>query len=204
MAGATGRASGAKGRASMRRLAALQSPEAETAPTRRQTARATGDDARARAYRQGRAAAGRALDERRRGRPTRGPAQVHDDPQLQGIYEQGHRDRVAQARRKAIADRAAPVVGKTRGTVDNGAGFVLGLLGFAMLRNYLQGGWSGVGAWLSAKFVNKTPAKASPNATHPYGRANPNQLKGQSPTNPGGVNPYQGLPGGVGGLGSFG
>lgn len=137
-----------------------------TNPTPRQVRAATGpgtnDSARDQAYRQGQAAARRALDERRRGRRTRGPAQVHADPELQGYYEQGHGDTVREARRESVRQTVAPAASSAKGLGDNGAGFVLGLVAYALLRNFLTGGWSGVNAWLAAKFVNKTSPAAAP------------------------------------------
>jgi hypothetical protein len=162
-----------------------RAPTVQTNPNPRQvraaTGPSTGDRDRDRAYRQGQGAAKRALDERRRGRRTRGPAQVHEDPELQSIYEQGHQDTVRDARRSAIAHTVrdarrsaiAPAATTVKGAGSDGAGFVLGLIGFALLRNYLTGGWTGVTSWLAAKFINKTgpssPRGAPPvESTPPY------------------------------------
>lgn len=128
---------------------------------------ATGDDDRQRAYRQGGAAAKRARDERGRGRRARGPAQVHDDPELQDIYEQGHHDSMREARRTTVTNAIAGPAGSARSVGENGAGFVLGLIAFALFRNYLTGGWSGVGKWFSAKFTNNTSLSSAPATLDP-------------------------------------
>lgn len=155
---AAAKSAGGKGRAAGKRVGRLSTASTTEKPTRRQVAAATGDDARATAYRQGQGAAKRALDERPRARPTRGPAQVHEDPELQGIYAQGHRDTVHNARRQAVSQRVGPALGSAKGAGGNGAGFVLGLIGYALVRNFLTGGWAGDRAWLAAKFLNKTQA----------------------------------------------
>jgi hypothetical protein len=39
---------------------------------------------------------------------------------------------------------------------STGAGFILGLIAWAVVRAYLTGGTAGVRQWMAAKFVNKT------------------------------------------------
>lgn len=55
----------------------------------------------------------------------------------------------AGERGSAVADVRAPAV------VNDGAGFLLGLVLYALALNYLQGGTPQVKGWLGAKFVNK-------------------------------------------------
>lgn len=183
----------------------------DTAAGRRAARQAQGpgvstDTDRDRAYKQGQGAARRALDERRRGRPARGPAQVHADPELQDIYEQGHRQTVSDARRTAVRTKVggavAPAASSAKSVGENGAGFILGLIAFALFRNYLQGGWTGVNQWLAAKFVNKTTQPATPQKPLQY----TNPKTGAKSADPPGaiIDPYKSFPGGVGGLGSFG
>jgi hypothetical protein len=38
---------------------------------------------------------------------------------------------------------------------EDGAGFLVGALAYALILNYLRYGWPGVTGWLSAKFINK-------------------------------------------------
>lgn len=162
----------------------------DTAAGRRAAKRAlgpqTGDDERDRAYNQGRGAAKRAIDERPRGRRARGPAQVHSDPELQGYYEQGHHDHVREARRDAVAQRVGPPATKAFGSAKsaggNGAGFILGLVAYALVRNFLTGGWAGDRAWLAAKFLNKVE---SPVVTKPTKPTKPST--GSKPTSPTGA-----------------
>jgi len=197
MAAAQG--NGAKGRASAARVKALRSAEPETA-TKANVGTATGDTARAKAYRQGQAAARRAMDERPRGRRTRGPAQVHSDPELQDLYAQGHRDTVREARRRTVRERATTgvpgqVVTTTKAGASDGAGFVLGLIGYALVRNYLTGGWSGVGDWFKAKFLNETSAPTSSGPPPLTGTVQPPTSSGQSPGVAGNITGGAGLPG---------
>lgn len=42
---------------------------------------------------------------------------------------------------------------------DHGGGLLLGLVGYAMAVSYIDGGWSGVGDWLKAKFLNEPTQK---------------------------------------------
>jgi len=41
-------------------------------------------------------------------------------------------------------------------SVNDGAGFVLGLLAWVLTMQYIRGGPDGVKAWLRAKFLNQT------------------------------------------------
>lgn len=52
-------------------------------------------------------------------------------------------------------------------TVNDGAGFVLGALGWVLTVQYLRGGTAGVKAWLRAKFLNQTSGGPSGNLRGP-------------------------------------
>jgi hypothetical protein len=41
-------------------------------------------------------------------------------------------------------------------SVNDGAGFILGLLAWVLTMQYIRGGRDGVKAWLRAKFLNQT------------------------------------------------
>jgi hypothetical protein len=67
--------------------------------------------------------------------------------------------------RPSRASGAAP----RASVVDNGAGFLLGLFGYALLINWIRGGPGQSWAWVKAKFVNQadttahTPAQSAAN-----------------------------------------
>jgi hypothetical protein len=157
-AAVTARSSG--GRASQRRAGALSDAQV-TGPGRpERDAAARADRARDQAYRQGQAAARRRVDETRGpGRTLRRhrPAQVHPDPEHQSLYEQGFTDAIRTARRAGV--RASAPVRRGGELVDDGAGFILGLLAYALFLAYARGGWDGVKAWTAAKFLNKTASQ---------------------------------------------
>lgn len=44
---------------------------------------------------------------------------------------------------------------------DEGAEFILGVLAYCLLINYIRYGWPGVTGWLSAKFINKVTIKTT-------------------------------------------
>lgn len=185
-----------KGGASMRRAGGLadsdvvgsfDDPETRAALTK-------ADKARNAAYRQGQAAAKRRVQETGR---TRGhqAAQVHEDPEHQELYESGFGHELGDQRSQRRSERLAPVAQSAGGVAHDGAGVLLGMIGYALFLAYVKGGWPGVTGWLSAKFLNKTKAVAPPAQFTP----NP---KSAGPSNPT-VNPFpvpQGPVGGVGGL----
>lgn len=43
------------------------------------------------------------------------------------------------------------------GAAHDGAGVLLGFIAYALFLAYVKGGWTGVRAWLAAKFLNRTP-----------------------------------------------
>ncbi|MFE7413139.1 hypothetical protein [Streptomyces laurentii] len=55
------------------------------------------------------------------------------------------------------------------GAMDTGAGIVLGVVGYALLVNFLRGGPSQVKTWLAAKFVNKPATKVGKKSDKPVG-----------------------------------
>jgi len=73
-------------------------------------------------------------------------------------YERDYRSRKTRQRRssgraRAISERAVPGVGLS---VNDGAGFILGLLAWVLTMQYIRGGQAQVKAWLRAKFLNQT------------------------------------------------
>lgn len=101
---------------------------------------------------------GAAAGKRAPGRRAR-PDQVSGDEELQGLYEQGYRQGHRQSRRQAgrqtVSRATAPAVKRATSWSHEGAGFLLGLVAFALGRSYLLGGPAGVKAWLKAKFLNE-------------------------------------------------
>lgn len=64
---------------------------------------------------------------------------------------------------KATPTRSAPATkpAPTGGAVDAGAGWLLGLIGYALVASYVRYGPKGPRSWLSAKFINKPTIGAS-------------------------------------------
>lgn len=63
---------------------------------------------------------------------------------------------------------------------DQGAGFILGMVAYALFINYLRYGWSGVTGWLSAKFLNQVTLGTG--ASTGGGITPSSNSQGQSPT----------------------
>ncbi len=102
----------------------------------------------------------RAYELGRRGRPL--PDDLAADPDAAGAYGDGAND-VAQADKAPTGGGPAPSTSSARPTtvskpvrLPSGGGFVLGVLAYAVVLNYLQGGPTQVRRWLAAKFVNRT------------------------------------------------
>ena len=155
-----------KGAASMRRTSSLADSDVAGTfddPGYRAAAKRR-DNAQGAAYRQGQAAAQRRVQEtgRRRGHQ---PTQVHDDPELQHMYEGGFNTELGDQRRKARSERLGTIAsGGSSGAAHDGAGLVLGMVGYALFLAYLNSGWAGVKQWLSAKFLNNVPSANAPGA----------------------------------------
>lgn len=90
------------------------------------------------------------------------PEDLAGDPDLEAVHASGAED----ARRQSAGSSASTPStargsgsgrGPGRGTrlANDGAGFLLGLVGYALLHNYLRGGVPQAKAWLSAKFLNR-------------------------------------------------
>lgn len=148
--------------------------------TRAETGRAMRDlDARQRA----------AYEEGRRNGDRPGP---EEPDSVHAAFDAGYQDydsnrpgagRPGETPAKASAAPAGG--GSTLKVGEQGASFLLGLLGYALAINYLRYGWPGVTGWLSAKFTNNVtlgqtktasttavvtpaqPAPASPGAPMP-------------------------------------
>lgn len=70
-------------------------------------------------------------------------------------WEAGDAERRA-ARRSQVVDTARRPAG---GAVNDGAGFLLGLVLYALVLNYIQGGAGQARAWVAAKFLNRVPGE---------------------------------------------
>jgi len=124
------------------------------------------------------------------------------DPRLEEYYNAGRDFARAEDREPAVADepiaagepRPQPAPARTNAQPGPGAGaaggapaysfeignqgasFLLGLVGYALVLNYLRYGWPGVTGWLSAKFLNKVTigqTAAQPGPTVLVPNANP-------------------------------
>jgi len=128
------------------------------------------DTARTRAYNAGQSA-GRAQGKGRRvgGRFT--GEESFDDPDLGGLYDAGGTAGFSAARRAARRDTVSAGADRVRPAVDDGAGFLLGMLAFALVFAYLEGGTAGVRRWIAAKFVNAGGAAPASRATGAAGTA---------------------------------
>lgn len=68
---------------------------------------------------------------------------------------------------------------------EDGAGFLVGVLAYALVLNYLKYGWPGVTGWLSAKFLNKVTIGANAQQTQGPTQLVPNaNPAASSPGNP--------------------
>lgn len=77
---------------------------------------------------------------------------------LEGDVDEATRDAWAAGDLERRRQRRSAVVESVRGRagiVDDGAGFVLGLLLYALALNYLQGGAAQARGWIRAKFLNQ-------------------------------------------------
>lgn len=88
--------------------------------------------------------------------------EVRDAPGARDAYDAGLEEH-RSGRRAAVGGavvaggrQVADVAGvRGPGWVNNGAGFVLGLVLYALVLNYLKGGPAQVKGWIAAKFINK-------------------------------------------------
>jgi hypothetical protein len=98
------------------------------------------------------------------GRRGDDPAEFQTDDELYGYYQDGR----SAARAESRSERIGSVRERGGSVANDGAGIILGLVGYALLVNYLQGGVAGTRAWLAAKFLNRPSgdaARARPPAT---------------------------------------
>jgi hypothetical protein len=98
------------------------------------------------------------LAEDRRGAPA-------DDGEATGAS--APKGRSASSRIRSAGGDASTGVGKVAalrgpGLANDGAGFVLGLVLYALVLNYLQGGAGQVRGWMKAKFLNQPWGGAAP------------------------------------------
>lgn len=102
----------------------------------------------------------RAYELGRKGRPL--PDDLAADADAAGAYGDGANDAAQdgpaapKAPAAAPAAPSAPAKSSSRVKPPSGGGFVLGILAYALVLNYLQGGPTQVRRWLAAKFVNRT------------------------------------------------
>jgi hypothetical protein len=135
------------------------------------------------------------------GKAGRSEEAPFDDPSAAAVYEQGYAagadDQQAEPEPEPEPKSGVgPAVGAGSGSrpkpstsridvTGEGAGLILGVVGYALVLNYLAHGWPGVTGWISAKFLNKVtlnqaPSGVAPGAGQP-GRNLPN-AEGQGPT----------------------
>lgn len=82
-----------------------------------------------------------------------------DAPPEEVAREEGFQEGMRHARSTTSTGGGGGVFGRAAAArpavVDEGAGFVLGLVAYALLLNYLRGGIPAVRGWLAAKFINR-------------------------------------------------
>jgi hypothetical protein len=83
------------------------------------------------------------------------PAEYQTSDELYGYYQDGAKAAKGEARQERGDQLRGDVAGKAGSVANDGAGFILGLIGYALLANYLSGGVPGVKAWFEAKFLNR-------------------------------------------------
>lgn len=109
------------------------------------------------------------------GRRGDDPAEYQTSDELYGYYQDGAKAAKAEGRQARGDQLRGQAAGKAGSAASDGAGFLLGLIGYALLANYLRGGRSAVRAWLAAKFLNRThdtagvarPNQPTPNTAQP-------------------------------------
>lgn len=188
-------------------MAADTAPMAEHVAAQRDARRARGENRRdkaglrdvervqGRAHREGRTNARQELAER----PSRlffpsesrmGAARrrQYSDAELDELHEGGFEDELGDARRRA-GKRAVDAAGDSKPVqaVQETAGFLLGLLAWAIALAYLRQGPAGVKQWIYAKFLNQAPKKPAatptPGTTTPR-TTTPGTTTPTSPANP--------------------
>jgi len=107
------------------------------------------------------------LAQPQRRRTRKAPTTAADDPsttQSSGDNTSATGSSVSNLAANAIDWRATGRWLRDRPGVSDASGFLLGLVGFALFRSYLAGGWDGVRGWLAAKFLNRPAptARATP------------------------------------------
>lgn len=104
------------------------------------------------------------------------PAPFRTSDELYGYYQDGQRAGRQQSRQSRVDQLRGDVGTRAGSAASDGAGFVLGLIGYALLANYLRGGTPQVRAWFAAKFLNRTsstgarvakPSSPTPNTALP-------------------------------------
>lgn len=112
------------------------------------------------------------------GRAGGGRAEFEDDPELVDSFDAGARDRSGGGRpasgRRPSTPRWSPPK-PAADFVSDGSGFLLGLIGYALVLNYIRGGPAAVRGWFAAKFMNKpyqpsTPLAPTTPAAPDFGR----------------------------------
>lgn len=107
-----------------------------------------------------------------------------EDPELGRYFDDGAKQARTEGRRERLEQvGSSKPVQRAGGIANDGAGFLLGLVAYALLANFLRGGAAGARAWLSAKFVNRVSDAATPiaparPATPTKPTTNPNRVPG--------------------------
>lgn len=96
-------------------------------------------------------------------RGKRGSEPTHDpsDETANDAYEVGRMEHQADTDAARRAAAYGPAQTKAVEIGQQGAGFLLGMITYALVLAYLDAGWKGVTGWISAKFINRPLAKGT-------------------------------------------
>lgn len=107
------------------------------------------------------------------GRRGDDPAEWQTSDELYGYYQDGAKAARAETRGARVSQLRGDAVGKAGGAAADGAGFVLGLIAYALLANFLRGGKPAVRDWFAAKFLNETRSSDGRRAEKPAAPTKP-------------------------------
>ncbi len=83
------------------------------------------------------------------------PQLLGDDKPTRDAYAAGVADRRRESRERVLGQARGAAGVRGPDFVNDGAGFLLGLIVYALALNYLQGGAAQARGWIAAKFVNR-------------------------------------------------